>query len=268
MGQCAFDLSGQVLDDEGIALEGVLISAGGHLSATTDAAGFYTLTVPAGSYELVPGRAGCIFEPASRQVAAPPDAVGLDFTGQCAFDLSGQVLDGAGLLLPAAGRYIWSPRSRTASVPPDALEQDFVGWNVYKTGTPGTWHALGYSDTLTYTVRAVFPQSGTMVLYDPVPTCTAYLSGSLRGPAGVVYNPRADAISGSLTLTAELSVTVTFAVRVEVTGTATTAHRIVNRACARPPGAGLVDCTWSNEVVNYTYLRSVYLPLMLRNSGP
>nr|HID12516.1 hypothetical protein [Anaerolineae bacterium] len=47
--------------------------------------------------------------------------------------------------------------------------------------------ALDYGDPLTYTVRLLYPDDRTSVLYDPVPTYTIYISGSLSAPAGVAY---------------------------------------------------------------------------------
>ena len=123
---------------------------------------------------------------------------------------------------------------------------------------------MGLGDRLTYTVRLVYPEARNLALYDRVPTYTTYISPSLVAPAGVAYDPATNAISGALSLTPGEPATVTFAVRVNVIGTAGLAPIIINRACVYPVGGGLVDCEWSNEVFNYTYAWSVYLPVVLR----
>jgi hypothetical protein len=105
-------------------------------------------------------------------------------------------------------------------------------------------------------------------LYDPAPTHTTYISGSLSAPAGVIYDPATTAVTGTLNLTAGAPVTITFAVQAAITGTAHLAPLITNRACARPMGSGLGDCEWSNQVRNITYARFIYLPLLARHGGP
>jgi hypothetical protein len=124
---------------------------------------------------------------------------------------------------------------------------------------------VGLNDTLTYTVRIFDPVDLSLVLYDPVPAYTAYISGSLSAPAGVVYDPTANAISGTLSLTADQLETVTFAVRVGVMGTVGFSPLITNRACVYPVGGELADCEWSNEVRSYTYRWPIYLPLAVRS---
>jgi hypothetical protein len=105
------------------------------------------------------------------------------------------------------------------------------------------------------------------VLYDRVPTHTTYISSSLSAPAGVIYDPVANAITGTLNLTATMLTTVSFAARVEVTGTVESAPVIVNQACVHPVGAGLEDCEWSNQVVNFTYVWPFYLSLAFRSAA-
>lgn len=210
-------LSGQVVDGDSQPIAGVHIDAGDTYSATTDAGGQYTLTVPADTYTLAP-------------------------------DLG----------------YFWSPVSRTVTVPPDATGQNFVGRNILKDQTPRSSHALGYGEPITYAVHLIYPENRTLLLYDRVPTYTTYISGSLSAPVGVTYDPATDAISGMLTLSATIPTSVSFAVRVEVTGTITTAHTIANRACVRAPGSELGECEWSNRALNFTYVWPVYLPLILR----
>ncbi len=119
--------------------------------------------------------------------------------------------------------------------------------------------------SLTYTVGLVFPEERILVLYDRVPTYTTYISGSLVAPTGVIYDPVANAISGTLALSATTPTTVSFAVQVEVTGTAESAPPIVNRACVHPAGEGLEECIWSNEVRNYTYVWPIHPPLVMKD---
>jgi hypothetical protein len=175
------------------------------------------------------------------------------------------IFPGTYALIPATTGYFWSPSSRTVTVPPDATGQDFAGHNIYKMVTPSGPYALDYGDSLTYTVRLAFPERRTLILYDRVPSYTTYISGSLSGPTGVIYEPKAGAISGTLSLTATIPETVTFAVRVGISGTVGYAPVIANRACVHPVDGGLADCGWSNEVRSYTYAWSIYLPLALRN---
>ncbi len=99
-----------------------------------------------------------------------------------------------------------------------------------------------------YQVMLLYPENTTQVLYDQVPTYTTYLSGSLIAPVGLVYDAATNAISGTLSLSADISTSVSFAVRVDVEGTADFAPPIVNRACVYLVGEDMSDCTWSNEV--------------------
>jgi photosystem II stability/assembly factor-like uncharacterized protein len=169
-------------------------------------------------------------------------------------------------LQPRMEGYIFTPHTRTISVPPDATGQDFTARNIHKAVTPSDLHELKYGDPITYTVRLVSPVERNLVLYDRVPTYTTYISDSLDAPTGVIYDPEADAISGTLSLTATVPETVTFAVQVGVTGTIGLAPDITNRACIYPVGGELADCEWSNEVRSYTYVWRVYLPVALRTS--
>lgn len=176
------------------------------------------------------------------------------------------LLPGAYTLTPATAGYFWSPESRTVTVPPGTGGQDFVGQHVRKQASPAAYRgALGLDDPLTYTLHLVYPEDGELVVYDPLPpvTHTRYVSGSLNVPE-LAYDPRAHAITGTLGLAAGEPATVTFAVRVAVQGTAGFAPALANRACVHRPGEGLAGCQWSNEVVHYTYLRQVYLPLLVR----
>jgi hypothetical protein len=184
-------------------------------------------------------------------------------------DASGQytmpeVHAGIYTLAPMSAGYLWSPASRTVIVPPSATEQDFAALNIQKTVTPDGTHAVEFGDSLTYTVRLLFPEEQNLVLYDPVPPWTAYITGSLSGPPGLVYDPVADTISGTLHLSATVLTTASFAVRVEVTGTAELAPIITNQSCVYPIGGGTAECLWSNQVRSYTFVFDTYLPLVLK----
>lgn len=174
------------------------------------------------------------------------------------------VLPSTYTLVPAKTGYLFWPVSYTVTVPPDAV-RNFTWYHIHKQVTASSSQGtVGLNDTLTYTVRLVYPDDRSLVLYDPVPAYTTYISGSLSAPAGVVYDPTANAISGTLSLTAGELETVTFAVRVGVMGTVGFAPLITNRACIHPVGGDLADCEWSNEVRSYTYVWPIYLPLVLR----
>ena len=171
---------------------------------------------------------------------------------------------GAYTIAPVGG-YIFLPASRTINVPPDAIGQDFVAYTVFKEVTPNTVSAVNFGDVFTYTLNLITPNSSTFILSDHVPTYTSYISGSLVAPAGIAYDSLSNVISGTLDLTASVPSTVSFAVRVEITGTVDFAPLITNRACVYPEGSGLADCLWSNEVWKFTYVWPTYLPAVLRN---
>jgi hypothetical protein len=167
-------------------------------------------------------------------------------------------------LTPSTSGYLWSPEVRSVTVPPDAKGQDFTGRNIRKRSSAVPSNPVAYEESITYTVSTVYPEDCTLAFYDPVPTNTSYVTDSLNASIGITYDLSADAISGTLTLSSGVPQTVTFGVRVEVTGTAEHAPVIVNRACIHPPDSGMADCEWSNEVVNFTYVWPVYLPLVTR----
>jgi hypothetical protein len=176
------------------------------------------------------------------------------------------ILPGTYALTPATAGYFWSPPSRTVTVPPAATGQDFTGLGIHKVVAPSGFYAIDYGRVLTYTVHLVFPADRSLVLHDRVPTYTTYISASLSAPAGVIYDPAINAISGTLSLTEAVPETVTFAVRVGIAGTVGYAPVIKNQACVYPPGGGLPDCEWSNEVRSYTYVWHIHLPLVVRTS--
>ncbi len=173
------------------------------------------------------------------------------------------VSSGGYAVAPVSPGYFWSPQSRSVSVSPDATGQDFTGKGIVKTVQPGSSQVVNYGDTLTYTVGLVAPQNKTVSLYDAVPTYTVFVSGSLSAPPNVTYNAGDNTVGGVVTLTQNIPVTITFATRAAITGTAGFAPRILNRACVYPFGGSLNACEWSEQTVNNTVLHAVYLPLIL-----
>ncbi|MBN2006846.1 MAG: SBBP repeat-containing protein [Anaerolineae bacterium] len=76
------NITGQVQDDSGNPLAGIVISTNAGHSATTTADGRYTLAdLPEGTYTVTPA-SGYLWAPAAREVTLPPDATGQDFVGR------------------------------------------------------------------------------------------------------------------------------------------------------------------------------------------
>lgn len=209
---------------------------------------------------------GTLVDPEGEPILAVPISAGADYQGATNTRGEYTIADlepGEYLLTPQGDGYFFLPETRRVTIPPSATGQDFTGYHILKESTAPRLAPLDYGDVVTYTVRLLYANDRDVVLYDPVPTYTTYISGSLHAPAGVAYDPATEAISGSLHLTASTSAIVTFAVQVEITGTAESAPFILNRACVHPMHGGLADCLWSNEVLNNIYGRSIYLPLVL-----
>jgi hypothetical protein len=193
---------------------------------------------------------------AGSTVSATTDANGV-------YTITG-LLPGTYTLTPTTSGYFWSPAHRTVTVPPGADGQDFVGRHIQKTAIPSHYRgSLGLGDRLTYTLRLIYHEDSSLMVYDPLPTYTHYVRDSLNVP-GLAYDLIAHALSGTLTVKANEPMSLTFAVQVRVMGTVGFAPEIVNRACIHPPDAGLAACEWSNRVVHYTYVWPIYLPLVRR----
>jgi hypothetical protein len=161
--ELTYTVSGQVLDEKENPLPGVLLIADDEITGTTDDNGNYWLMdLVSGTYVITPTLVEYIFNPITRTVSVPPDAVGVDFVGKVlTYTVSGQVLDeyenplpgvlmttsngfttttysngdywltglvsGTYVITPTLSEYIFNPVTRTVSVPPDAPGQDFVG---------------------------------------------------------------------------------------------------------------------------------------------
>ncbi|MBN1891115.1 MAG: carboxypeptidase regulatory-like domain-containing protein [Thermoflexales bacterium] len=295
-----YSISGWIRDSGGSPIADVVVSAGGGRNITTGAQGYYVMMgLAVGSYTLTPSKSGYTFSPASRTIDVPPSATDQDFAGQQLF-IAGRVLDSVGVpvvgiqisggtgysattdangyytftnvlpgeytLVPATPGYFWSPARRTVIVPPAVTGQDFAASTIRKLVNPVRAGAVNYGEVLTYSIQVIAPTAQALALYDHVPTYTLYLNGSLEAPPGVSYDLSANVISGTIDLAAAVPATVSFAVHVGITGTATFPVFIVNRACVRSPGSGLADCLWSNEVRSFTYAWLTYLPLVVRNN--
>lgn len=174
------------------------------------------------------------------------------------------VVSGTYVITPVGNYQFW-PASHTVRMPPNATGQDFTAYTVFKQVTPDDARPVHFGDPLTYTLRIFAPDSGSLRLYDNVPTYTTYLTGSLQAPPGISYDLTAKAISGTLTYATSDPLTVSFAVQVGITGTADFAPVITNRACVFAVGSGLADCLGSNAVWNFTYVWANYLPAVLRH---
>jgi Tol biopolymer transport system component len=159
----AYSISGQVLDDTGDPLMGVVMATNDGLTATTGLDGNYLFPeVVAGSYTVTAVLEGYTFTPTMRIVNLPPDAIGQDFVGELlTYIIAGRVADADGNSLPGvrisasdaysattgqqgyygiAGvlpgtytvtasleGYTFEPSWRTVSVPPNAMGQYFTG---------------------------------------------------------------------------------------------------------------------------------------------
>jgi parallel beta-helix repeat protein len=159
-----YTISGAVRTITGDPLQGILISAGGGRSATTDANGAYSFTnLQEGDYTLTPTSFDYTFDPPTIAVTVGPDAPDQDFTaltsetgsltGRVA-DRSGNALqgvvitngqgrtattDGNGIyrfedltqgyytLEPQLSGYYFAPRARRTAVVTDTIGINFVG---------------------------------------------------------------------------------------------------------------------------------------------
>ena len=96
-----YTVSGTVVDDTGNPLAAVTVSAGNGNHTLTNNAGWYALTLPAGTYELSAALVGYDFGQTPQMVSVPPDAIGVDFTGVFqTYSISGKVTDSSGQPLP------------------------------------------------------------------------------------------------------------------------------------------------------------------------
>ncbi len=161
-----------------------------------------------------------------------------------------------------SGDYFWTPAQRVITVPPDASSQDFVGSRIVKQSALNQHTPAPFGTLITYTLNVIAPGASNFSVMDVVPTHTNYVSGSLISTAaGMTYDLAANAISGTLNLSAGQMATITFAAQVAITPTETFGPLITNRACVKT----VATCEWSNAVINYTRPTFIYLPIVQRN---
>jgi hypothetical protein len=170
---------------------------------------------------------------------------------------------GVYVLTPKRNGYLFSPATRTVMIPPSATGQDFVGIHIAKESYPPSGAHIEDGQVLTYTVQVAFPDTVRMVLYDPIPAYTVYISDTLIAPPGILYDPATSTITGTLDIPAGTPVSVTFAVRLEAPEDADFTQ-ILNKACIYPENGAAADCVWSNEIRHYTGGGVIYLPVIMR----
>ncbi len=77
-----YTIAGRVHDATGDGLDGIRLTTGTPYSTTTDAGGYYTLTIPTGVYSVTPATMGYFWDPPSRVIHVPPKAADQNFLGQ------------------------------------------------------------------------------------------------------------------------------------------------------------------------------------------
>ena len=194
-----------------------------------------------------------------------------EFHGRCDVDTDAngnykidQVIAGT-YTLTVSGSYFWSPDRRVINLPPDATAQNFVGMRIVKHSALDQQTPVPFGTLITYTLQLISPSAANLSVMDAIPTYTTYVSGSLISTLpGAINDAAANAISGTLNLSAGQIATVTFTAQVAVTPTETFRPSITNRACVRAEGASSAQCEWSNSVIHYTRPSFIYLPLIRR----
>ncbi|MFO7946427.1 MAG: carboxypeptidase regulatory-like domain-containing protein [Armatimonadota bacterium] len=86
-------VSGTVRDADGAGVPDVVVTAG-EITEKTNSAGEYTITgLAEGTYEVSAQLRGWHISPPQTAVTLPPDALGINFTAEPGFDISGTVVD-------------------------------------------------------------------------------------------------------------------------------------------------------------------------------
>ena len=76
-----YPIAGRITDTQGGGVPGVVVSATGGFSGTSDAAGYYLIpAVTPGARTVTPSKGGVVFTPANRSATVPPAATGVDFS--------------------------------------------------------------------------------------------------------------------------------------------------------------------------------------------
>jgi hypothetical protein len=177
-----YQLSGRVMDENGVPFANVTISTNLEPATTTDGNGLYTFAkIDQGRYTLTPKLGNYLFSPPTRAVTLPPNATNQNFTvvyqtiAGAITDFGGYPLPGvtvtlssgpsvatdagggyslAGLhpgsytITPTLAGYRFEPASAIATVPPDALTQNFYALPtpISLTLTPSLTSSLTYTD--------------------------------------------------------------------------------------------------------------------------
>ncbi|MBN1887776.1 MAG: carboxypeptidase regulatory-like domain-containing protein [Thermoflexales bacterium] len=137
------------------------------------------------------------------------------------------LLAGTYVFTPVTPGYLWVPPSHSITLSLDMPEPSFVGHAALKQASSNT---VMYGDVVTYTLHVAAPSVRSVALYDRLPEYTTYLGASLVAPAGVEYDPIHNAISGTLSLTAGLPLSVSYAVRVGQDGSVGSVPLVTNTA--------------------------------------
>jgi PKD repeat protein len=119
-------------------------------------------------------------------------------------------------------------------------------------------------EELTYTIVISAAPGMQVGFYDPL-THTTFVRFLERPPTSDITHA-GGAVTGTLTVTPNNRVTLSFVVRVK-SGTLAHAGEIANHACIYPFGGTLGGCEWSNTVVN-PLIRHLYLPHVMRSYMP
>ncbi|MBI3958663.1 MAG: SBBP repeat-containing protein [Chloroflexi bacterium] len=171
-----------------------------------------------------------------------------------------QAAAGEQTVAPVSTAYFWQPVSRTVYGPPALVNQNFLGYAPRKSAQQPSDQPVAYGQRIDYTIEFNVPESRAWAFSDAIPDHTVYITRSLSAPTSIVYDPVANAISGTLEMGKQEWLYVRYAVQVVVTGTVEAGPLIRNQACIRYGDDPLSDCKWSNTTTHYTYLWPVYLP--------
>ena len=107
------------------------------------------------------------------------------------------------------------------------------------------------------------PPFAPALFYDPIPLYTEFLSDGLQTLPAIVYDPEQNALSGTLALSPGMSGTLSYAVRVTVTGTVESGPAILNQAAVYPANAPEQRVV-SELVIHFTQMWAQYVPFMLK----
>ncbi|MFO7635288.1 MAG: hypothetical protein R6W76_22270, partial [Caldilinea sp.] len=170
---------------------------------------------------------------------------------------------GENMLTPTQRGFFWYPPQRTVTLPPAISGQDFVGYRVLrKTAEPPTLpKPVTFGDTITYTLYLLGSPMVDPILADPIPVGTVFLSDTLQSLPDIVYDAKANTLTGPLHLAPLMSGIITYAVSVVVTATVEGGPVIVNQASIYPAAAP-EQAIWSDPVTHFTHLLLKYFPLI------